>query len=102
MVAVASSSLAAAAGVQQGMNGLSAGDIASVARTRAIDLRLSQELAPDRPALLVPGMIVRHDFAPNASVGLGLANIYGKKKVGSETRVDGRSRKPAITFVLKF
>ena len=96
--------LIAAAPVHAQMKGLSPGDIASVARTRTIDLRLSQEIGPQRPLPLMRGMIIRHDFAPNATVGIGLANIYSKRS-GSDLRLGerpSRSKKPALTFVLKF
>ena len=43
-------------------------------------------------------------FAPNAFVGVGLANLYGRKKRGDARIADPpvRSKKPAVTFVLKF
>lgn len=75
------------------------------ATTRALDLRLSQELGMQRPAPLVRGMLVRHDVAPNATVGLGLANIYAKRKGSAEWRIGEptpHSRKPAMTFILRF
>jgi hypothetical protein len=75
------------------------------ATTRALDLRLSQEMGVQRPAPLIRGMLVHHDVARNATVGLGLANIYAKRKGSAEWRVGEptpRSRKPAVTFILKF
>jgi hypothetical protein len=100
----AASSFAAMTG-QPELRGVAAEEVANVAKTRALDLRLSEEFGNQRPIPLLRGMIVRHNFAPNAMIGLGLSNIYAKRKVGSEARTDGRtsrSRKPAITFVLKF
>jgi hypothetical protein len=97
--------LVAATGAQAQMQGLAPGAIGEVARTRTLDLRVSQELGADRPIPLIRGIIVRHDVAPNAFVGLGLANIYSGKKAGSELRLGerlNRSKKPAVTFVLKF
>ena len=83
--------------------GVTAADIADVARTRALDLRVLQERAPGRPPLLVDGMIARRGLAPNAFVGVGLARIYGRKKRGDSRISDQPSaRKPAVTFVLKF
>jgi hypothetical protein len=80
-------------------------DVASVAKSRTIDLRLSQEIGVPRPVPLMRGLLVSQDLAPNASVGVGLANIYGRKRGSGELRGGDqprRSSKPAVTFVLKF
>lgn len=87
------------------MKGLAPGEISNVARTRALDLRVSQAPGFERTEPLMRGVIVRHEFAPNAHVGLGLSNVYTKKKSASDWRIGerpARSRKPAVTFVLKF
>lgn len=86
------------------MKGLAPADVASVARTQELDLRVSQQQGFERPQMLVQGMLVRQDVAPNAHVGVGLANMYGRKKGGNFRPGDppARSRKPAVTFVLKF
>lgn len=86
------------------MKGLIPVDVAGIARGHAIDLRLSQTHGFDRPLPLVSGMIAEQDFAPNAFVGIGLANLYGRRKRGDARITDPpvRSRKPAVTFVLKF
>jgi hypothetical protein len=79
--------------------------VAGQAATRALDLRLSQELGNSRPAPLIRSMLLRHNFAPNAALGLGLANIYAKRKGSAEWRIGEptpHSRKPAVTFILKF
>ena len=50
-------------------------------------------------------MLLRHNLAPNAALGLGLANIYAKRKGSAEWRIGEptpQSRKPAVTFILKF
>jgi hypothetical protein len=96
---------AVATGAHAQMNALQTHDIASVAKTRILDLRLSEEFggAPS-PAPLMRGLIVSHEFAPNAGVGVGLANIYDRKR-GGDSRVGDRPRrsgKPAVTFVVKF
>jgi hypothetical protein len=86
------------------MKGLVTQDVASVAKARALDLRLSEEVGGPRPIPLMRGLIVSRDLAPNASVGVGLANIYDRRR-GSEFRGSDqprRSTKPAVTFVLKF
>ena len=86
------------------MKGLIPADVAGVARNHAVDLRLSQMHGFERPLPLLNGLIAEQDFAPNAFVGVGLANIYGRKKRGDARTTDPpvRSRKPAVTFVLKF
>jgi len=46
----------------------------------------------------------KFSLGPNAVVGIGLANIYGRKK-GSNWRMGDppqHSRKPAVTFIMKF
>ena len=105
LAVVAVMPLVAATGAQAQMKGLTSGVIAEVARTRALDLRLSQEIGTQRPLPMVRGMILGHDLAPNTMVGLGLADMYTRKKLGSNARGEdrpSRSRKPAVTFVLKF
>ena len=86
------------------LKGLGAADVATVARTRALDLRLAQERSFDTRSPMMPGMIAQQGVAPNAMVGLGLARIYGRKKRGDARITDPPSvgRKPAVTFVLKF
>jgi hypothetical protein len=96
-----------AAGAQQ-LKGLAAhdiADIAAVARTRALDLRISPQNPVPVPQRFVGGMLVSREVAPNAILGLGLANLYSRKKSGSDVRITGgpgRSRKPAVKFVLHF
>jgi len=79
--------------------------VAAKATTRALDLRLSQELGAIRPVPLIRSMLLRQDIAPNAALGLGLANIYAKRKGSAELRIGDptpHSRKPAVTFIVKF
>jgi hypothetical protein len=103
-LAVAVLPLLASTAAHAQMKGLLPPDVAGVARDHALDLRLAQQQGFDRPLPLVRGMIAEHDFAPNALVGIGLANLHGRKKRGDARIADPptRSKKPAITFVLKF
>lgn len=97
--------LFAGTGAEAQMKGLTSGVVGEVATTRALDIRFSQETGSERPLPLIRQMIIGHDVAPNALVGLGLASMYARKKLGSEARGEDRptrSRKPAVTFVLKF
>jgi len=102
--AVFATGLGSAASAQQ-LKGLMPGEIAAVARTRALDLRIAQPLGETRPHPLVAGMIVSREVAPNATLGVGLATLYGRKKSGNDVRITGGprgSRKPAVRFVLRF
>jgi hypothetical protein len=101
-IAAAAVSLLVSSGASAQMKGLSPGEVAGVARTRALDLRLTQ--LPPMPGRLSieNGMLVSREVAPNAKIGIGLANVYGRKKSGDLNGTPGRSRKPAITFNLRF
>lgn len=97
--------IASGASAQAQTNAFTLTEIANVARTRTIDLRVSQQQGYNRPLPLMRGFTVQQGIAPNAAVGVGLANIYGRPKSGSNLRVGERpprSRKPAVTFILKF
>jgi hypothetical protein len=97
--------LAAASAGHAQDKGIATADVASVARSHQIDLRLSQQQGNERPLPLIRGLIVQRDVAPNAIVGLGLANMYGRRKSGASARPGDlpiSSRKPAVTFVMKF
>ena len=96
--------LASATAANAQMKGLGIADVATVARTRALDLRLAQERNFQTRAPLVDGMIAQQGVAPNALLGVGMARIYGRKKRGDARITDAPSigRKPAVTFVLKF
>ena len=87
------------------VKGLAPTEIGHLATAHSLDLRVRQQDPASGPAPLMRGMLVHHDVAPNAAVGIGLSNLYDRRKSGFETS-DGarpkRSRKPAVTFVLKF
>lgn len=101
VIAVIALGTASAAHAQ--LKGLAPADIADVARTRNMDLRVMQERGVDRAPLLIDGMIARRGLAPNAFVGFGLARMYGRKKRGDpRVSAEPTTRKPAVTFVLKF
>ncbi|WP_028969251.1 hypothetical protein [Sphingomonas sp. URHD0057] len=97
--------LATATGSQAQMRPIGANDVAHVAVARTLDLRLAESSEAPRTEPLVRGMLIGRRVAANATLGLGLANMY-RKKTPSEWRAgDTRptpSRKPAVTFVLKF
>lgn len=86
------------------MKGLATVDVANVARSHALDLRISQQQGVDRPQPLVQGMLVQREVTSSAVIGLGLANMYARKKSSSLRIGDppARSRKPAVSFTVKF
>lgn len=91
-------------GAQAQMKSLGAVEIAEVARNRTLDLRIAASPSVNAQMSLVPNMVVHHNLTPNAAIGVGLANIYAKRR-GSEFRLGQplvRSHKPAMTFVFKF
>jgi hypothetical protein len=96
--------LFAAAGAHAQVRPLIPNEIVVVARSHALDWRLAQEQGIERPLPLMRGMLVQKTVAPNAFLGVGLANLYGRKKGADSNLGDrpARSRKPAVTFVMKF
>jgi hypothetical protein len=92
--------LLGSSGAEAQMKGLGAVQIADVAKNRTLDLRISSQDAYQSVGHLTPSMLVHQDFGANAAVGLGLANMYQKRRGSSDQTV--RSRKPAITFLMKF
>jgi hypothetical protein len=92
--------LLGSSGAQAQMKGLGAVEIAHVAKNRTLDLRLGPEQSYSSGLHLAPNMLVHQDLGPGAAVGLGLANMYEKRRGGGDQPV--RSRKPAVSFVMKF
>ena len=85
------------------MKGLALTEIPRVARSHELDLRIAQQHGNEGPVPLISGMVFQRDVSSNAFVGVGLANIYGRKK--RTLRINDaptQSRKPAVTFVMKF
>ena len=104
LIAVASQA-AAAPNAGADMAGLAPGQISHLATARVLDFRLKQDSSIMGPVPLIRGMVVEHELAPNAAVGIGLSSLYDKRKSGTDGGLDSRpkrSRKPAVTFVLKF
>jgi hypothetical protein len=103
LAAAALLSFFGATAAQAQTKGLITTEVAAAARNRELDLRLSQQRGYDHPLPLVRGMIAQQDIAGNAFIGLGLADMYGRKKRGlRQGEAPVRSRKPAVTFIVKF
>jgi hypothetical protein len=96
--------LLGSSGAQAQIKGLGAVEIAEIAKNRTLHLRIAQDPAESRHLPLMQGMVVHQDLAPNALVGVGLANSYAKRARGDFRMGERpvRSRKPAVTFVFKF
>lgn len=95
--------LLGSSGAQAQMKGLGAVEIAEAAKNHTLDYRISDDPARWTRLPIAPNMIVHKDVGANAAIGLGLANMYQRRR-GSFRAGDPpvRSRKPAVSFVLKF
>ena len=103
LAAAAALTFFAATAAQAQMKGPATTRVAAIARNHELDLRLSEQRGYAHSLLLANGMLAEQDVADNAFVGVGLADMYGRKKGG--LRQDDqlvRTRNPAVTFVLKF
>ena len=96
--------LFAASSAQAQMKGLMAVQIAEAARNRALDFRITDNSPGAVPLPLSSTMLVHKDIGANAAVGLGLANMYQRRRGGNFRAGDPPvlSRKPAVTFSVKF
>jgi len=105
LLIAAAAQAASPPGLSAGLKGISPVHIGHVAAARALDLRLVQQSGSFGSVPLIRGMIVQREVGPNAAIGFGLANLYSRRKMGYDASSDGRpkrSRKPAVTFVMKF
>lgn len=87
------------------MKGLAPVGIGHLATAHVLDFRLKQESPVPGLVPILRAILVEHELAPNASVGLGLSNLYERRKAAFESGAGTRpkrSRKPAVTFLLKF
>jgi hypothetical protein len=86
------------------MKGLGAVAVADAAKNRMLDFRITETPAAASRLPLPSGMLVGRSLAPNATIGLGLANVYQRRRGWNLRPTDPavRSRKPAVTFVVKF
>ena len=86
------------------MTALLTQDVANVAKSHTIDLRLTEDAGIPHAVPLMRGLIVSREFAPNAALGIGLSNLYDRKRSGEfrSGLQPRRSSKPAVTFTLKF
>ena len=95
--------LAAAAAGHAQSNSLSPPEPSPKAQ-RTLDLRLTQEPGFDFLTPPTRGFVAGTEVAPNARIGFHLMTV-SRPKLGPEWRMDGRSnrsRKPAVSFRLRF
>ena len=89
-------------GAEAQMKGLGAVEVAELAKNRTLDLRIAPPQSGYSTGIhLSPSMLVHQELGTNAAVGLGLANMYQKRRGGPDQPVSSR-KKPAVTFTLKF
>lgn len=71
---------------------------------RALDLRIRPDHGAGIHQYQSPSMLLSRQVGENAAIGFGIAKVYGRRATGDlrtgERTV--RTRKPAVTFVLKF
>ena len=96
--------LLGSSGAQAQMKSFASTDEGETAHTRTVDLRMPQPALMDAPQTYGGGMLVRRELGSNTAIGVGLAKVYGKRRgldlsTGERTV---RTRKPAVTFLLKF
>jgi len=102
LIAAAAQAASANGAAMKGLAPVVAGPVATA---RALNLRLNQELQDSATLPVIGGMIVQHGIAPNAAVGLDLSGHSERRKAGFDVRDNPqpkRSRKAAVTFLLKF
>jgi hypothetical protein len=100
----ATASLLWASAASAQLKGLTRPEIRGVSRTKALDLRLPSQADIDPYPAIAGQRLITRDVAPNATLGFGFPKISGNKNLGGEIRISGsgHSRKPAITFTLRF
>ena len=86
------------------LKGLGAVAIADAAKNRTFDYKITENPISAQRLPLPSGMLVGRELAPNATVGVGLANVYQRRRGWNLRPSDPavRSRRPAVTFVMKF
>lgn len=96
--------LAATAANAQSKPILDTSEPAPERRSNAIDFRMIAEPSLNRVDPPSTGFAAETQVAPNARLGLRMMTV-SRPRLGPEWRVDGRStrsRKPAVSFTLRF
>ena len=86
------------------MKSLGTVEVVGHSKGRALDLRIRPDLGAGIDHYQSPSMLLSREVGENAAIGFGIAKVYGRRATGDlrtgERTV--RTRKPAVTFVLKF
>lgn len=102
LVAAGALALVAASGAQAQMKGLSA--VAKVARNHSFDFRIESDTGGDVPLALPSNLLPRKQIGSNAAIGVGMVGAYQRRRSGNLRPGEPplASRRPAVTFSLKF
>lgn len=79
-------------------------EVVNNSKGRALDLRIRPDPGAGIHQYQSSSMLLSREVGENAAIGFGIAKVYGRRPTGDlrtgERTV--RTRKPAVTFVLKF
>lgn len=79
-------------------------EVVGQSKGRALDLRLPHDNGATTRQFQSPSMLLSRELGDHTAIGFGMAKVYGRRATGDlrtgERTV--RTRKPAVTFVLKF
>ena len=79
-------------------------EVVGQSKGRALNLRLPHETGPITQQFQSPSMLLSRELGENATIGFGMAKVYGRRATGDMRTGERtvRTRKPAVTFVFKF
>ena|SRR5689334_1816259 len=96
-------SLAWASSASAQMKGLAPVEMGGAPHPHALDLRISGLAPAPEWHPLAGGMLVSHEFSPNAAIGLGFGSVHGRKRSAPDARIrTPRSHRPSLTFLMHF
>jgi hypothetical protein len=86
------------------MKGLGTIEVVGELKRRPLDVRLPPDPGIPTHGFQSPSMLLSREVGENAAIGFGMAKVYGRRATGDMRSGERtvRTRKPAVTFVLKF
>lgn len=84
------------------MQDLGSSNAAHRAKADALDFRIKQDRPPVGQRPMMRGMLVQHEVGPSTAIGIGLDTARNGRIDAATGRTPKRSRKPSVTFVVKF